>query len=746
MRKLILRGLRRLEFMDLFEDDISTDLPVFKVRCCAVCRTDAKMWSQGHRDLHLPRVPGHEMVLEDDAGNRFAVWPGTSCGHCRYCVSGRENLCEDMKIMGFHTDGGFAEQVRVSPSSLVPLPHGISDSIACFAEPVGCVFNLLDKVKPVPGERVIIYGGGTMGLVAALAFMDVGAQVLVIEKSEEKRLKIAPFLSATGIACLKDTVESEFDVVVNACADFMAFALGIVKAGKAGRMCFFSGITKNEHLETNLINALHYKELVVAGAYGLTRQNMVDGLPFMEKYQSCLALLVEGCVSPECIPGLMENVISGEDLKYIMDFTGTCLTPTPGCQSKDAQMGVEAAGDHPIKSHAGLKAQVPDPTCSGGRRGVVIHGEGAIRAPEKKLADARGIHGREAFCRGVIEGVVPVDQTFLAAAQAKMDNKTKPLGALGTLEQLSVQMSLIQKTLHPLIRRKALFVFAADHGITEEGVSAYPREVTGQMVKNFLQGGAAINVLCRHHHIDMKIVDMGVDGDFDPHPDLIIKKVRRGTRNFALEPAMTRREMFTALAYGMGVFLDSHRTAPVDIVGLGEMGIGNTTSASAVISTICGITPAQATGRGTGVDNKGLSHKTQVIEKALLFQKPDPRNGFEVLEKVGGYEIAGIAGAVLAAASVGCAVVLDGVISTAAGLVAFVINPDIRGYLISGHKSVEAAQKSALEYMDIISVIDFKMRLGEGTGAALTMDTAEAACKIMCEMASFDDAGVSGKL
>ena len=327
-----------------------------------------------------------------------------------------------------------------------------------------------------------------------------------------------------------------------------------------------------------------------------------------------------------------------------------------------------------------------------------------------------------------------------------MDNKTKPLGALGTLEQLAIQMSLIQNCLDPVIHRKALFVFAADHGITEEGVSAYPREVTLQMVKNFLKGGAAINVLCRHHHIDMKIVDMGVDGDLDPHSYLIEKKVRRGTRNFALEPAMTRREMFTALDYGMSVFLDSYRADPVDIVGLGEMGIGNTTSASAIISSVCGISPAQATGRGTGVDNKGLTHKAEVIEKALLFQKPDPRNGFELLEKVGGYEIAGIAGAVLAAASVGCAVVLDGVISTAAGLVAFVINPDIRGYLISGHKSVEVAQKSALEHMGIASVIDFKMRLGEGTGAALTMDTAEAACKIMCEMASFDDAGVSGKL
>ncbi len=175
------------------------------------------------------------------------------------------------------------------------------------------------------------------------------------------------------------------------------------------------------------------------------------------------------------------------------------------------------------------------------------------------------------------------------------------------------------------------------------------------------------------------------------------------------------------------------------------MGIGNTTSASAIISLITGITPAEAAGRGTGIDNKGLEHKIEIIEKALRFQKPDPADGFDILLRVGGYEIAGIVGAVLAAASKGVAVVLDGVISTAAGLVASIINPDIAGCLISGHKSVEIAQKAALEYMGLKPVIDFGMRLGEGTGAALTINTAEAACRIMCEMASFDDAEVSGK-
>jgi len=596
MKKLVLAGLKQLEYVDIPEEGLLKDTPVFKVRCCAVCRTDAKMWAQGHRDLSLPRVPGHEMVVTDGKKNRFAVWPGESCGHCRYCINGRENLCEEMKIMGFHTDGGFADQVMVPASSLVPLPDAVSDPIACFAEPVGCVFNLLDKLGGVRDDRVIIYGGGTMGLVAALVLKDAGAQVLVIEKSEEKRLKIDPFLGATGIPCHKDTVESEFDVVVNACADFIAFSLGIVKAGKGSRVSFFSGITKNEHIESNLLNLIHYKEAVVSGAYGLTRKNMVDGVPFMEKYQHQLALLVEACVAPEAVAHLMPRVAAGKDLKYIIDFTNLYLGRGLAFQDKGTGDTTTGSGEN-----VSVTGGIEDTGRSGGNGHGYAESEdtvaGAMAFPGAALEKISGNGSMESalpeevFCRELIKSIVPVDSALMARAQEKIDNKTKPLGALGTLEQLALQMSLIQQDLNPCIHRKALFVFAGDHGITEEGVSAYPREVTRQMVKNFLDGGAAINVLCRHHHIDMKIVDMGVDADFDPHPDLIVKKVRKGTRNFALEPAMTRQEMFTALGHGMSVFLESHETSPMDIVGVGEMGIGNTTSASAIISTICGISP-----------------------------------------------------------------------------------------------------------------------------------------------------------
>ncbi len=345
----------------------------------------------------------------------------------------------------------------------------------------------------------------------------------------------------------------------------------------------------------------------------------------------------------------------------------------------------------------------------------------------------------------VLQAIEPVSDRLRPEAVYKIDNKTKPLGALGKLEELAVQASLVQEDLNPRLDRKALFVFAGDHGITEEGVSAYPSEVTGQMVENFLRGGAAINVLCRHHGIDLYIVDMGVNADFKNHPNLFQKKIRKGTRNFALEEAMTSREAEEAVTAGMDVFLEENAKKRIDILGLGEMGIGNTTSASAIISAVTGISPKDATGRGTGLDDKGMERKVQIINNALNYHKPDPRNGMDILRKIGGYEIAGIAGAVLAAASQGVIVVLDGVISTAAGLIAHLLNPDIKGYLVSGHRSVESGQHAALAHMGMDPVIDFQMRLGEGTGAAMTMNIVDAACRIMREMASFDDAGVSNK-
>lgn len=329
------------------------------------------------------------------------------------------------------------------------------------------------------------------------------------------------------------------------------------------------------------------------------------------------------------------------------------------------------------------------------------------------------------------------------AIQNKMDGKTKPLGSLGKLEDLAVQLGLIQSNLTPQLGRKLMLTFAADHGITEEGISAFPSEVTYQMVDNMLNGGAAINVICQHYGIEFKLIDVGVKGIFTKHPAYINKKVMESTRNFSIESAMRQEEAEKAIEAGITVLGEEYQKETISVLGLGEVGIGNTTAATAIICAVTGISPAEATGRGTGLDDQGLQHKANIIEKALKLHQLDSTNGFEILRKVGGLELAGMAGAMLAAAARKIPVVLDGVICTSAALVAYLIKPEVKDYFISGHKSVEQAQKSALEYMELTPVLDLNMRLGEGTGSAVCIGMADMACAIMRDMASFADAGVS---
>ncbi len=709
--RMLLTGLRRLEMQNDSILEPREGFKLLKVQYCAICRTDAKMWHEGHKDLVFPRVPGHELVAGDAEGKMFTVWPGVSCGVCAYCRAGRENLCEHMKIMGFHSDGGFADHVLAPEKSLIAVPELIPAPIACFAEPTGCAINALNKLKLKSGERIVIYGGGTLGLIAALVCLSRDAVPLIIEKNEEKIDKAKAFLDETGIQCRKDTTESEFDAALNACPDPIAFNLGTVKLGKGGRFSFFSGLTKNQNIKTHIINLMHYKEIELFGAYGLTRSDMAAAVDLIEQNPTPFEELIEDLVSPHQIPDLLPIVLSGKSLKYIIDFTGR-LSGTENT----------ASPLHILKPQSDLTENRAD------------------RREQPDISD-----GLSKDYQAVTESIRPVVHHMQPSIQQKIDNKTKPLGALGKLETLALRLGLIQNNLTPRIERKFIFVFAADHGIAEEGVSAYPAEVTGQMVKNFLEGGAAINVLCRQYRIDIRVVDMGVRAHFADHPGLRNKKIRMGTRNFAVEAAMTIEEAKRAVESGMDVFLTEHAVRSIDIVGLGEMGIGNTTSASAIISAVTGISPAEATGRGTGIDDKGVQLKAEIIERALRFHNPDPENGFEILQKIGGYEIAGIVGAILAAASKKTAIVLDGVISTAAGLIAYLINPDIQGYLISGHKSTESAQKAALSYLKLEPVIDFQMRLGEGTGAALTMSMVETAARILREMASFEEAGVSNR-
>lgn len=341
-----------------------------------------------------------------------------------------------------------------------------------------------------------------------------------------------------------------------------------------------------------------------------------------------------------------------------------------------------------------------------------------------------------------LNSIVPVNQKMLAAAQAKLDNKTKPPGSLGSLELFARRVAAINGTLEPVTAKKIIFVFAADHGVVEEGVSAFPREVTPQMVLNFLAGGAGVNVLARHAGAEVRIVDIGVDYDFEPHPGLILRKVARGTRNLSKGPAMSREQAISAMKVG----IELARMAKAEgaaMIATGEMGIGNTTPSSAMIAAFSGKPPRDVTHRGTGIDDAALDRKLSAIERGLAVNMPNPADPIDVLAKLGGLEIAGIAGLVLGGVACRLPVVLDGFISTAGALVASEMNPHVKEYLFAAHESVEIGHRIMLERMGLEPILDLKLRLGEGTGAALAMGIIEAGVKILKEMASFEEAGVS---
>ena len=343
----------------------------------------------------------------------------------------------------------------------------------------------------------------------------------------------------------------------------------------------------------------------------------------------------------------------------------------------------------------------------------------------------------------VIKKIQPVDTSRTAAVQAQLDNLTKPQGSLGRLEELAKKYCLITGKDKPLIRNKIIFTFAGDHGVTAEGVSAFPKEVTSQMVLNFLRKGAGVNVLAQHVGARVVVVDMGVDYEFEPADGLEIRKIARGTKNMTLGPAMTRDEAERAVLAGIEL-VEKYRDG-LDILGTGDMGIGNTTPSSAIVAVITGTDPAHVTGRGTGIDDRSLQNKVAIIKKAIAKNAPDPKDALDVLAKVGGFEIAGIAGLVLGAALYRIPVVIDGFISTAGALIAAELNPLVKGYIIAAHQSVEIGHRKMLEHLEQVPLLDLNLRLGEGTGAALGISLVEAGVKILGEMATFTDAGVAEK-
>jgi nicotinate-nucleotide--dimethylbenzimidazole phosphoribosyltransferase len=359
-----------------------------------------------------------------------------------------------------------------------------------------------------------------------------------------------------------------------------------------------------------------------------------------------------------------------------------------------------------------------------------------------------GVHGKELpmnLINETVGKIEPVETVWLERAAARQLELTKPPGSLGKLEEIANRLCAIQASLQPDAEKREIFVFAASHGVSQENVSPYPASVTAQMVMNFLGGGAAINALAKTAGANLTVVDIGVDGDFTENPTNFVQaKVARGTKNFAHEAAMSPSEMLAAVETGIEL-ARAAKAKNTKIIGLGEMGIGNTTAASAVTAALLGIAPESCVGRGTGADDAMLAHKIEIVRRALKINQPDAADAFDVLRKVGGFEIAGLVGLCLGAARERIAIVTDGFITTAAVALAVKICPSVRDYVFASHLSVECGHRALLDFIGQKPLFDFEMRLGEGTGAALAMNVIEAAIAAFLEMATFKGANVSNK-
>ena len=338
--------------------------------------------------------------------------------------------------------------------------------------------------------------------------------------------------------------------------------------------------------------------------------------------------------------------------------------------------------------------------------------------------------------------IAPLDELAMEAARRHQDELTKPPGSLGRLERLAVQLVGITRSPTPRLDHKVVVVMAADHGVTVEGVSAYPSEVTTQMVHNFVRGGAAINVMSRRAGARVVVVDVGVAAELPAELPIVHRKIAFGTANLAIGRAMSREQALEAIGVGLDV-VDVEHQRGAQVIALGEMGIGNTTAASAIVAALTGSAVADVTGRGTGIDEATWRRKVAVIERALEVNRVDAADPLEVLARLGGFEIAGLVGVMLGAAGQRLPVVLDGFITSSAALVGAALCPAVRGYLIAAHRSVERGHAAALEHLELEPLLALDLRLGEGSGAALALPILDAALAIHSEMATFSEAGVS---
>ena len=351
--------------------------------------------------------------------------------------------------------------------------------------------------------------------------------------------------------------------------------------------------------------------------------------------------------------------------------------------------------------------------------------------------------------REIIGGIKPVEEKWIQKSRERTSQLVMPTRALGRLHEISERLCGIQKTLKPSVKHKAVLIMAGDHGVAEEGVSAYPQEVTGAMVQTFLRGGAGINAISRHVGAEVWVVDMGIIPELDAKSmdggdRLVVRKIASGTTNLAKGPAMTRQDAEKSILTGFQLARDLFNKG-IELLGTGDMGIANTTPSAAIGSVITGINPKEMVGRGTGIDNKGFSIKLETVKKGIQINQPNALDGLDVLAKVGGFEIGGITGCVLAAAFHSCPVVIDGFISTAGALIAYSLCPHVRDYIIAGHCSEETGHRNMLKYIGVDPILDLGMRLGEGTGGALAMSIIEGAICVFNEVLTFDEAGVTDK-
>lgn len=339
--------------------------------------------------------------------------------------------------------------------------------------------------------------------------------------------------------------------------------------------------------------------------------------------------------------------------------------------------------------------------------------------------------------------IAPADPLARDAARLRQERLTKPPGSLGRLEELSLQVAAIQGAECPVVRGKTVIVAAGDHGVVAQGVTGYPQEVTAQMVLNFLSGGAAVSVMARRAGVKLVIVDAGVATPVPEHPDLRVVGMGRGTADMTHGPAMSREQAEACVLAGVELAREAAEGG-ADLIGTGDMGIGNTTASSVITAAVTGRSPRETTGRGTGRNDEELAAKAAVVERALAVNRPDAGDGLDILAKVGGFEIGALAGVVLGGAVARRVVVVDGFISGAAALIAHRLCPTVADYLVASHLSAETGHRIALSHLGLRPLLDMGMRLGEGTGAVLAMGLVEAAAACLSEMATFDEAGVSG--